>query len=151
MIVLFQAIEHIRSYRREVSHYSREKTKDKQFLDSHLSIAEIWREFLEKNNVDLASENFPICYSSFRNLFRTFKLSFRKPYVDTCGSCDSYTIITKYSKDEQERVDAQKSKLEHIEKADLHYDCMNYDLVVLPKEKNKAKEIAWVLPPLWKF
>ena len=65
--------------------------------------------------------------------------------VDTCGSCDSYTVITKYSKDDQERADAQKSKSEHLKKS---YDCMNYDLVVFPEVKNKAKEIVWVLPPL---
>ena len=116
-----------------------------------MSIAEIWRQFLEKIDVDIADNNFPISYSSFRNVFRTFNLSFRKPYVDTCGSCDSFTIITKYSKDEEEKKNAQELKSELLEKADLHYDCCNYDLVVLPKEKNIRKEIAWVLPPVCNF
>lgn len=94
--------------------------------------------------------NDTLSYSSFRTIFRTFKLSFRKPYVDTCGLCDGYSMIIKYSKDDKEKEDAKVEKAAHIEQADEHYDCINYDLKILPKEKNNAKELSWALPPVWK-
>lgn len=95
--------------------------------------------------------NVTMSYSSFRNIFRTFKLSFRKPYVDTCGLCDGYSMIVKYSKDDQEKENAKAEKAEHIRQADEHYDCINYDLKILPKEKNSARERNWVLPPVWRY
>lgn len=113
-----------------------------------MSIAEIWRQFRKKKE-DVGVNN-TLSYSSFRNIFRTFKLSFRKPYVDTCGLCDGYSIIIKYTKEDQEKEDARVLKAEHIQKADQHYDCINYDLKILPKEKNTRRGRAWVLPPVWK-
>jgi hypothetical protein len=59
----------------------------------------------------------PLSFSSFRKIFRTFKLSFRRPYVDTCGKCDSLLIIIKYTKDEEEKASAEKVKTDHVKKA----------------------------------
>lgn len=145
---LFKVVEHIRSYEREVSHYAREKTKDREYLDSSLTIAEIWRQFRRKKEQEGVDDT--LSYGSFRNIFRKFKLSFRKPYVDTCSLCDGYSIITKYAKDEDEKKDAQRLKSEHVEKADQHYDCINYDLKTFLKEKNIRNGHAWELPPIWK-
>ena len=112
-----------------------------------MSIAEIWRQFLRTRQEEIRGN---ISYSSFRNIFRTFKLSFRKPYVDTCGSCDSLSIKAKYSEDETEKENAPQLKSLHVQKADQHYDCISYDLDILPREKNNPKELGWVLPPVWK-
>ncbi|KAK3729309.1 hypothetical protein QZH41_011432 [Actinostola sp. cb2023] len=96
-----KVVEHIHSYDREASHYAREKNpRGRQFLAPNLSIKEIWRQFLTKKG--LRDEDAPLSYNSFRKIFRTFNLSFRKPYVDTCGYCDSLSVIIKYNKDEEE-------------------------------------------------
>lgn len=95
-------------------------------------------------------ETSPISYSAFRKIFRTFNLSFRKPYVDSCGRCDSFSIIIKHSSDEDEKESARELKLQHIDKADAHYDSIHFDLRILPKRKNKEIARPWMLPPLWK-
>lgn len=142
-------MDHIRSYEREVSHYAREKTKDRQYLNSNLNIAILWRQFREKKR-KLEGVTVTLSYSSFRSIFRSFKLSFRKPRVDTCGFCDGYFILNKYSKDDVEKEEAKLSKSKHLETADQHYNCINYDLTVLPVEKNNQRESGWTLPPLWR-
>lgn len=147
--IVSQVIEQIRSCKREESHYARAKTKDKQFLDSSLTIAQLWRDFLESKELSL-DDDLPISYSTYRKVFRKFRLSFKKPYVDTCGKCDSLLVVIQYSQDEKEIVNARKVKECHIEKADERYDCINFDLEVLPKTKNKRDSPPWVLPPLWK-
>lgn len=146
---LFQVVEHIRSYDREASHYAREKNpQGRQFLAPNLSIKEIWRQFLTKKG--LRDEDAPLSYNSFRKIFRTFNLSFRKPYVDTCGYCDSLSVIIKYTKDEEEKETTERLKAEHVRKADQHYDCINFDLTILPKSKlNSQNEFACTFPPLW--
>lgn len=146
----FQVVEHIQSYDREVSHYAREKTRDRQFLAPNLSITRLWRQFLLKKGLEVGDE-LPLCYSSFRNIFRTFNLSFRKPYVDTCGKCDLFLATIKHAKDEDEKESAQRLKDDHVRKADQHYDCIHFDLNDLPKSKNTRRqaETAWTLPPLW--
>lgn len=131
------------------SHYARETTQERQFLPSNLSIAQLWRDFLDKKGPH-EGEKPPIAYTTFRNIFCTFNLSFRKPYVDTCGKCDSFSIIIKYSKDEDERISARDLKSAHIDKADQHYDFIHFDLNVLPKDKNERSRRRWVLPPKWK-
>lgn len=148
------------------SHYAREKTGERQFLASNLSIAQLFRKFLENKGITgvnvnrrnrrnrrvrrQVNRNLPLSYSSFRRIFRKFKLSFRRPYVDTCGKCDSLLIIKNYSQDEQEIARAQALKTNHIEKADKHYECFRFDFNVLPKQKNKPHVIPWRSPPIWK-
>ncbi|KAK3736675.1 hypothetical protein QZH41_020402 [Actinostola sp. cb2023] len=145
-----EIIEHIRGYEREQSHYAREKTRDKQFLASNLTIAQLWREFLINKGLRVGEDAAPVSYSSFRKIFRTFNLSFRKPYVDTCGKCDRLSLTIKYAKDEQERASAREIKCNHIEQADGHYDCINFDLNILPKRKHKEIGQPWIMPPDWK-
>jgi len=118
-LFILQIVTHIRSYEREGSHYAREKTKDKEFLDSTLSIGELWRQFRRKKEEEV--EEISLSYSTYKSIFRKFKLSFRKPYVDTCGLCDGYTIIRKYSKDQLERENARRLKDERVRQADEHY------------------------------
>lgn len=142
-------VEHIRSYERDQSHYAREKTREKQYLSPNLTIAQLFRDFLEKKDIP-PGEKSPISYSAFRKIFRTFNLSFRKPYVDSCGRCDSFSIIIKYSRDEDERKSARELKLQHLDRADAHYDCIHFDLKVLPTRKNKDQGLPWILPQLWK-
>lgn len=141
-----KVVAHIRSYDREESHYAREKTRDREFLDSTLSVAELWRQFRRKKEEE--GTQVSLSYTTYRSIFRQFRLSFRKPYVDTCGMCDAYLMITKYSKDEKEKENAQRLKREHVRKADEHYDSINYDFKKSVKEKKK-EEYNWTQPASW--
>ncbi|XP_032228158.2 uncharacterized protein LOC116611750 [Nematostella vectensis] len=90
-----EVVEHFRSYDRSQSHYARAFTKEKQYLSSNLSLSQLWRDFLAKKGigrVDIA----PLSFTSFRRIFKTFSLSFRKPHVDTCPNCDSFQIIIRH-------------------------------------------------------
>ena len=143
-----QVIEHIRSYNRDTSHYAREKTRDTQFLESDLTIAQLWRDFLKSKDVS-SNDDLPLSYCTFRRIFRKFKLSFKKPYVDTCSKCDSLDIVIKYSQDEKEIRNAEDLKKSHIEKAAEGYDCFHFDLYILPKRKNTDEGFSNVVPLTW--
>lgn len=143
-------MEHIQGYERELSHYGRKKTKDKEFLSPDLCLAQLWRDFLEKKQL-LPNEKLPLGFSSFRNIFKQFNLSFRKPRVDTCPRCDTYLIIMKYSNDEAEIEEARVTKRVHLRQSQEHYDCIKYDLNDLLKHKNDDDNVhGWPKPPIWK-
>lgn len=144
MIYYSQVVEHICSYKRDESHYAREKTRDRQFLECNLSIAKLWRDFLQ-NKGDV-----PLSYSTFRRIFRKFKLSFKRPSVDTCGKCDSLLVVIKYSQDEEEIKNAKELKENHIKQAEERYDYLHFDLNILPESKNTEDDIPSTLPPTWK-
>lgn len=143
-----QVVEHIRSYKRDSSHYAREKTRDTQFLESNLTISQLWRDFLKSKDLS-SNDDLPISYWTFRRIFRKFKLSFKRPYVDTCGKCDSLEIVIKYSQDEKEIANAKELKQNHIEKAEEGYDCLHFDLNILTKRKNTEEGFPCVAPLTW--
>ena len=104
--------------RKGTSHCARKSTKDKQYLSPTLSLAQLWRDFVKKK--DLPPERMPLSFSSFRDIFKTFNLSFRKPRVDTCPKCDSLKILMKHSTDEAIVEDARALKAAHVRPAELH-------------------------------
>lgn len=131
------------------SHYAREKVKDKQFLASDLSIAQVYRDFLDTKGLTQKDRDLPISYNSFRKIFRGYKLGFKRPLVDTCGKCDSFSIIKRFSNDEDEVQQAERMRQEHLAKADLHYKTLQFDLNELPKLRNRDNA-DWRMPPQWK-
>ena len=132
------------------SHYAREKLKDKQFLASNLSIAQLFRDFLSIKGLSQLDGNLPLSYNTFRKIFRGYKLSFKRPRVDTCGKCDSLAIIKRFSHDEDEITNADRIREVHLQQAEQHYESLHYDLVDLPRLKNRVHAIPWRKPPAWK-
>ncbi|MES9882743.1 MAG: hypothetical protein ABW185_17895 [Sedimenticola sp.] len=70
---------HISGYHPQVSHYTRERTPNRRYLDSNLSIADMWRDYNEKN--------LNVCYSVYRRVFEQENIGFGKPSQDECDVC----------------------------------------------------------------
>nr|CAH7751800.1 unnamed protein product [Callosobruchus chinensis] len=82
--------QHINSIPRDVSHYSRAKS-DKQFLSPDLNIHRLYKSFLQKNKTSTVS------YKFYRGVFKKDfpNLSFHRPRVDTCHTCDRLSCESK--------------------------------------------------------
>lgn len=121
--------EHILSFPKYKSHYSRKDNLHRYYLSPLLSISKLHQLYLEKHESEqyaLFLENQPINpvvkYEYFRKFFtENFKIHFGKPKSDTCTKCDK--LITKINAADSV---AEKSALEteksiHIRKAELFY------------------------------
>ena len=80
------AEEHIQSFPKYSSHYSRTQPPNRKYLSSHLNISKmytLYKEFCQERQVE------PVKESYYRYLFNThFNLCFHKPHTDTCVTCD---------------------------------------------------------------
>lgn len=79
---------HISSFPKYVSHYTRNQTKSK-FLHSTLNLAIMYRLYKEK------FKN-PVSQSFYKKVFyEDFNLRFKVPKKDTCKKCDHYLVKSK--------------------------------------------------------
>lgn len=85
--------DHIQSFAKYKSHYSRKNTPHKQYLDSSLSMNKMYDLYVE---LCKSQKKIPVKIHTYRNIFnKCFNLSFLRPYSDTCTTCDwtiQYTI-----------------------------------------------------------
>jgi hypothetical protein len=88
-----KVIDHIKSFPVEESHYGRAKAKDKKFLSPDLNISRMYRSFLEKHSEEFLFGDPPITRQWYNEIFLTkFNLSFHRPRVDTCSTCDQLNL-----------------------------------------------------------
>lgn len=97
-------VDHVNSFPREVSHYSREKT-DKEFLSQDLNVHRMYAAY---------SEKFPESKVTYRFYSKVFKkyfpnLRFRQLRSDTCKTCDLLNAELKCDPRNREK----KFQLEH--------------------------------------
>ncbi|XP_072399045.1 LOW QUALITY PROTEIN: uncharacterized protein [Diabrotica undecimpunctata] len=99
--------QHINSFPRDVSHYNRLKS-DKEYLSSDLNVHRLFRAFQEKNPCNIS-------HKFYRSVFlKDFpNLSFRRPRVDTCKTCDQLSISTKSSDPATKKTGTTKLELHH--------------------------------------
>ncbi|XP_072401628.1 uncharacterized protein [Diabrotica undecimpunctata] len=90
-------IEHIESFPKIESHYARAQTPDKLFLSPDLNVSRMYRAFLEKYCADYQPPNKPPVTRQWYNeiFISKFNLSFARPKVDTCSTCDSLAVQIK--------------------------------------------------------
>ena len=140
--------EHIRSYPARSSHYSRSDNTGRVYLPPDLSIARLYRDFLEKHDpeyVQLEEDNRqrviqhqpieplrkPICTLHFyHDIFvKEFNIYFGYPRSDTCDTCDSFTAkIHDAASTGSAEVDDLKQDLEaHKALAEEGYKAFRYD------------------------
>ena len=128
--VIQQIDEHIRSFPKRRSHYGRIDNDKKYYLSSELNISKMHSLYLEKFEPDMylllsgGHTIHPIVkYDFYANYFnQNFKMSFGRPRVDTCQTCDDYSNRIAVASDANERKNLVTAKELHVRKADTFYD-----------------------------
>ncbi len=111
---------HISSFPRYVSHYTRNQTKSK-FLHSSLNLAIMYRLYKEK------FQN-PVSQSYYKKVFyEDFNLRFKVPKKDTCKKCDHYFVRSKTATGVDRQIHEEWHKT-HLDRADFLRKQMNEDL-----------------------
>lgn len=147
---LAQVVEHIWSYEPQQSHYTRHKAPEKRYLDPTLNLSKIYNDFLKlKGHVLGTTSKPPLSITSFRKMFFSYNLSFRKPRKDTCGKCDSLKIVLSHSSDADEITETRTLQETHWRDVEKHYDENYFDFNVLWEMKNNH-DLDWRMPPTWR-
>lgn len=111
---------HISSFPRYVSHYTRNQTKSK-FLHSSLNLAIMYRLYTEKFKS-------PVSQSYYKKVFyEDFNLRFKVPKKDTCKKCDHYFVKAKTATGIDRQINDEWHKT-HVNRADFLRKQMNDDL-----------------------
>jgi len=102
------------------SHYSRNKTNKKYFLNPDLSISrmyDLYKNHCTENHFNILSE------FMYRKIFvEEFNLAFKKPNIDTCQLCDKFETILKCSTVNEEIQDTIEEKNVHLQMAEMAYE-----------------------------
>ncbi|XP_055600876.1 uncharacterized protein LOC129749808 [Uranotaenia lowii] len=115
---------HINSFPAYSSHYCREKSQ-KKYLSSDLNIAKMFRLYKSKCVTDGLR---PTHYNTYRKIFRTMRLSFRKTKLDTCNECDKYAMRLKLSETEEEKEKVIEARDRHHTRAAAAYSAKKIDM-----------------------
>lgn len=108
--------DHIKSFPAYTSHYGREKST-KMYLQNDLTIAyRLYKKKCSEHGLE------PVHYNSYRIVFGTFKLAFRRPSKDTCPDCDQFAIQLKTSSDPEEKAKVQELRDTHQKHAKRVYE-----------------------------
>lgn len=101
------------------SHYSRESSKHKKYVDSNLSVAELHRKF-KHDNPDIE-----IKYSKFNEIFnKDFNIAFGHPRKDICATCEKLKVQIDFATVNKEvsRLNSLKVEKElHLRKAETFF------------------------------
>lgn len=137
---------HIKSFPRVASHYSRNSNNKKRYLKEGLSVHRMYQLYLEKfepaivvheREVHRARQEQrrppqplrpKVSYRKYLELFNTeFNLGFGRPRSDTCAQCEKLNLILTNTEDEAERQKAQEDLKAHQTKADNGYKSKSAD------------------------
>lgn len=115
-VVLQKVIDHINSFPKYSSHYSRAKNPSKKYLSSDLNVQQMYDLYAEK--IKKEGET-PVKVTFYRHIFNTkFNLSFKKPLTDTCNKCDFFENKIKHGENAKEVEESKIHKELHLRKAD---------------------------------
>ena len=120
--------QHISSFPSRESHYSRQSNKNCKYLPNGLSIARMYRLYLEKHEPDIQDGEKPkVKEWLYRKIFtEEFNIGFGYPRSDTCETCDLLKVAIDNA-DEQERVKLQTELATHHENAAKGYESLRSD------------------------
>ena len=141
-----QIREHIGSYPSQESHYSRSSNRKRKYLSEGLSIARMYRQYLEKYEPNVSNgEQHQVKEYLYRKIFNEeFNIGFGYPRSDTCEKCDLLKVSISAAQSENEREHFQADLAEHQEKASQGYLSLHTDSV-LAKDDPEALVIAFDL------
>ena len=110
-----QVREHIESFPVRESHYSRQDNLKRRYLPENLSIARMYRLFLEKYEPEVNEEDGEKPHVKewlYRKIFNEeYNFGFGYPRSDTCEKCDMLKVASDNAKTEEERSEIQA---EHV-------------------------------------
>ena len=137
--------EHIASYPTRHSHYSRKDNSGRVYLPAELSVARLYRNFLEKYDpeyIKLEKDNHQhkMCHEPtqnirkplvsehlYRDLFTSeFNIHFGYPRTDSCSTCDSLAVQIQAAGD-MEKPQLEKDLKAHQKLAQEGYNAFHYD------------------------
>ena len=100
---------------KESSHYSRSESPYLKYLQEGLNSQMLYKLYCDK----CAEQNkISVKDSFYRNIFSTkFKLSFRRPQLDTCDTCNILNNLIKNSTTEVVVAEAKEKIILHLKKA----------------------------------
>lgn len=124
-------IEHIKSFPAYTSHYCREKTS-RMYLSSDLNVLKMYNLYKLKCIND---ELQPVHINTYRLLFRTMKLAFRKPKADTCCQCDKYAVQLKMAQTASEKAEIEGRRDLHHAVAQAPYTAKKADVLAAKNSK----------------
>ncbi len=150
--------EHIKSFPARSSHYSRADNHSRTYLPPHLSVARLYRKFLEIHDseyIELEEENLrrkmshepalklrkPIVSQHFyHDLFVSeFNIHFGYPRTDTCSTCDSLQVKINEAVDGERQVLEQKLE-DHKSFAQMGYNAFHEDQELSKESWMKSNE-----------
>lgn len=115
---------HIKSFPREVSHYSRKKSK-KEYLSPDLNYSRLYSAFKKEHPDSL------VTYNYYKFIFkRDFKnLKFARPRSDTCNTCDKLEAKIVANTSSSEKDDATLHLNLHVRRSEKAQDEMRCDTI----------------------
>ena len=137
--------EHIKSYPTRHSHYSRKDNSERVYLSGELSIARLYREFLEKHDpeyMQLEEDNRQrmmrhepveelrkplVSEHMYHDIFVTeFNIHFGYPRSDSCSTCDGLKVQIEAAT-EADKPPLQTTLQQHHQLAEEGYQAFRYD------------------------
>lgn len=134
--IINQINEHIKSFPKRQSHYSRESNRNVTYLSPELNLKIMHSLYLEKYETDIYKKlqdgekvNPTVKYDFFtRHFADNFNISFGFPRTDTCQTCDNLKNVIDAEIDMEQKIKLQTEKDLHVAKAELFYkDLKKYD------------------------
>ena len=122
--------EHIRSFPRHQSHYSRGDNRKREYLPEGLSIAQMYRLFLSAYETEAYADEplYVVKEWLYRKIFNEeFNLSFGYPRSDTCQLCDELRMAVASTSSETQRSELNSQLAEHQLKASQAYQLLQND------------------------
>lgn len=141
--------EHILSFPKYKSHYSRNKNLKHYYLSPDLSVTKMHKLYLQKHEpeqYDLLKEgkdvNPLVKYEYFRKFFsENFKLSFGKPKSDTCQTCDKIMNKIDSAESEEQKRQLEQEKSLHLRKAETFYTKMKESINLVKSNNNSCRDV----------
>ena len=116
---------HILSFPRRTSHYSRASNPNRRYLSPDLNIRKMHTLYLQKTD-ELGWPK--VTESTYRRIFcEQFNFGFGSPRSDTCKTCDSFNCRIKDSTDPVSTVQLQNDLEEHHKIAQLGFESLQRD------------------------
>ena len=126
-----QVREHILSFPSQESHYSRSNNKMRKYSPEGLSIAQMYRQYVEKYEYDPGNSNGKqpqVKEYLYRKIFNEeFNFGFGYPRSDTCEKCDLLKVSIDAAGSADDRKKFQAELAEHHEKASQGYQSLRSD------------------------